>query len=257
MRFSDYPLSLILIVSLVAFVASTEIGRRYGLFARRDGRDSVSTLEGSVLGLLALMIGFTFALALSRYETRREAVLNEANSIGTTALRARLLPAPHNTECVKLLKEYVRIRLDVTRSNPSQAEYQSVIDKSNDIQEALWSQAMAVAQKDPGLVPTGVFIQSLNDMIDDQESRLTAIASSVPNVVMSALYGVAIIACIFMGYAAGMEQMHSRLPTYTMIALVATVLLLIQDLDRPRTGFILISQQPMQDVAAATESFPD
>jgi hypothetical protein len=74
---------------------------------------------------------------------------------------------------------------------------------------------------------------------------------------MSALYGVAIIACIFMGYAAGMEEMRSRLPTYTMIALVAIVLLLIQDLDRPRTGFIMISQQPMQDVAATIESFPD
>jgi hypothetical protein len=257
MRFSEYPLPLILLASLAVFAASAEIGRRYGLFARGGGREGVSTLQGSILGLLALMIGFTFALSLSRFEARREAVLNEANAIGTTALRARLLPAPHNVECLKLLKEYVRIRLDVTRSNPSLAEYKAVIDRSTAIQEALWVQAMAVAQKDPGLIPTGLFIQSLNDMIDDHESRLTAVASSVPNVVLSVLYGVAIIAFVFMGYAAGLEEVRSRVPIFTMIALIGIVLLLIQDLDRPRAGFIVVSQQPMQDVATTIESFPD
>ena len=73
----------------------------------------------------------------------------------------------------------------------------------------------------------------------------------------SAFTGVAIIASIFMGYAAGIEEMRSRLPIYTMIALIVTVLLLIQDLDRPRAGFIMVSQQPMQDVAATIETFPD
>src|SRR5262249_53666811 len=69
----------------------------------------VSTLESAILGLLALMIGFTFAMALSRFEARRAAVLEEANAIGTTALRTRLLPAPHSTESLKLLREYVQI----------------------------------------------------------------------------------------------------------------------------------------------------
>ena len=64
----------------------------------------VSMLEGAILGLLALMIGFTFAMALSRFEARRDAVLTEANAIGTTALRTRLLPAPHNVDVNKLLR---------------------------------------------------------------------------------------------------------------------------------------------------------
>jgi hypothetical protein len=66
-----------------------------------------STLEGVVLGLLALMIGFSFAIALSRFEARRDAVLNEANAIGTTARRARLLPAPYDSEALKSLRQYV------------------------------------------------------------------------------------------------------------------------------------------------------
>jgi hypothetical protein len=79
------------------------------------GGENVSTLEGAVLGLLALMIGFTFAMALSRFESRRDAVLSEANSIGTTALRARLLPAPERAEALKLLQEYVQVRLGLPR----------------------------------------------------------------------------------------------------------------------------------------------
>lgn len=256
MPLAELSLPLILLTSIAVLIASSEIGRRYGETARRDGRESVATVQSSVLGLLALMIGFTFALALSRFEARREAVLNEANAIGTTALRARLLPPPHNAESLKLLKEYVRIRLDVTQVHSSKADYKVAIDRSNTIQEALWVQGMVVAHKDPGLVPTGLFIQSLNDMIDDQETRLTAAASSIPTVVLLALYSVTIIAAAFMGYAAGLEDVHSRVPIYTMVTLFATVLVLIQDLDRPRAGFIMVSQQPIQDVAATLETFP-
>jgi hypothetical protein len=72
--------------------------------------------------LLALIIGFTFLMALTRYESRREAVLNEANAIGTTALRARLLPEPHRTDILKLLREYVRIRVDYIPSGKSFAQ---------------------------------------------------------------------------------------------------------------------------------------
>jgi len=108
-------------------------------------------------------------MALSRFEGRRDAVLNEANAIGTTALRARLLPAPHSTEALKLLREYVQIRLDISQRVPSPAEFDAAIARSNQIHEALWQQAMDVAAKDSGVVPTGLFIQTLSEVIDDQE----------------------------------------------------------------------------------------
>ena len=132
------------------------IGRQLGVRASGRGGDNVSTLEGAILGLLALMIGFTFAMALARFETRRDAVLNEANAIGTTALRARLLPAPYGVQALKLLQEYVQVRLDITRRVPSPAELNAAISRSNALQEALWQQAKAVALKDNGMVPTGL-----------------------------------------------------------------------------------------------------
>jgi hypothetical protein len=254
---NDYSLLTIFLVSIVFLVAASEAGRRLGARAAGRGGDDVSTLEAAILGLLALMIGFTFAMALTRFDARRDAVMNEANSIGTTALRARLLPAPHNVEINKLLQEYVRIRLDITQRVPLTAEFNAAIARWNEIQEALWQQAKIVAAKDNGIVPTGLFIQTLNEMIDNQGKRLDAFRNRVPNIVLLALYGTAIVASAFAGYANGLEARRVRLPIYLTVLLVAAVILLIQDLDRPSTGFVKTVQQPMIDVANSIAAYSD
>lgn len=251
----DYHLLPIFLVSLIVILGATEIGRWLGTRAGDRGGEQVRTLEGAVLGLLALMIAFTFAMALSRYEARRDAVLSEANAMGTAALRARLLPEPHNTETLKLLRDYVKLRLDMTQRVLTPAEFDTAVARSSQIQEGLWQQAVAVAAKNQELVPTGLFIDALNRLIDDQEKRLTAFRNRVPNIVLLALYGVAVIAGAFSGYAGGLGTRSSRLPTFVMITLICAVILLIQDLDRPSMGFITTSQQPMIDTAAAIAAY--
>lgn len=253
----DYSLPIIFLVSIVVLLAASEAGRFIGMRASGRGGDDVSTLEGAILGLLALMIGFTFAMTLSRFEARRDAVLAEANAIGTTALRARLLPSPHNIEINKLLREYVKVRLDITQRVASAAELKAAIVRSSEIHEALWQQTKLVAAKNNGMVPTGLFIQTLNEMIDDHGERLEALRNRVPNIVLVALYGVAIVACALAGYGNGLETHRVRLPVYTTALLIAAVILLIQDLDRPTTGFIKTSQQPMIDTAASIAAYPD
>src|SRR6516225_2514409 len=205
---SHYELLPIFLVSLALILAASEAGRQFGVRAKTRGGDNISTLEGAILGLLALMISFTFAMALSRFEARRDAVLEEANAIGTTALRARLLPAPHGAETLKLLREYVQLRLDVAQGTRSGLESDAVIARSNALHEALWQQAKVASAK------------ALNEMIDHQEKRLTAIRNRVPNVVLLALYGIATVASAFTGYAGGLEARRSRLPVYTMGILV-------------------------------------
>jgi hypothetical protein len=251
----DYQLHTIFLVGLAAILAGSEVGRRLGLRIGARSGENVSTLESAILGLLALMIGFTFAMALTRFEGRRDAVLNEANAIGTTALRARLLPAPYNEEVLKLLREYVHIRLDITRRIPSLTELNAAIVRSNDIHEAIWQQAAALIAKNHAMVPTGLFIQALNEMIDNQGKRLAALRNRVPNIVLIALYAVATIASAFAGYAGGLEAKAPRLPTYIMGLLVSAVIVLILDLDRPNAGFIQVSQQPMIDTAASIDAF--
>ena len=252
---SDYSLTSILITSLAVMAVASELGRLLGKREESRDRANVATLEAAVLGLLALMIGFTFAMALSRFDGRRDGVLSEANAIGTTALRARLLPAPHDAEVLKLLQEYVQVRLDITQHIPTAAQLDAAIKRSNALQEELWQQAMTVAASDKEVVPTGLFIQALNEMIDNHEKRMTALRNRVPNSVLLALYGVATISSAFAGYASGLGARPSRLPIYVMILLVAGVILLIQDLDRPGTGFITVSQQPMVDTAASIAGY--
>jgi len=253
----NYSLLLIFAVGLLVILGLSEIGWQLGLRAEGKGGSNLATLESAMLGLLALMIAFTFSMALSRFEARRDAVLNEANAIGTTALRARLLPEPHRADTLKLLTEYVQIRLDIVRAGTSLAERMAVVDRSNALQEALWQQAKAMASKDKGLIPTGLFIESLNLMIDNQGKRLAALRSRVPNIVLLALFAISAVAGAFAGYASALDAKRTRLPVYVMGVLISAVIFLILDLDRPSSGFITNNQQPMIDTAATIASFRD
>jgi len=251
--FASISLLAILCASIAVLLAAAEIGHLFG--SRAVGEANVSTLEAAILGLMALMIGFTFSMALSRFDTRRDAVLNEANAIGTAALRARLLPAPYDAESVRLLRDYARIRVDFTGGVIAPNEMDAAIARSNDIQEGLWLRAKAVAAKDSAMVPAGIYIQSLNEMFDNQEKRLTAWRNRVPNIVFFALYAIAAVSLGFTGYASGLEARRWRLPVYIMSVLAAGVILLIQDIDRPGAGFISVSQQPMIDTAASLSGY--
>jgi len=247
----DYSLLTVFVFSIAVFAASIEIGRLFA--ARTKGRDrggsQVTTLEAAMLGLLALLIGFTFSMALYHYDMRRGELLTEANAIGTTALRARLLPAPHDLTVLKLLREYAQIRLDVTEPAASVTTLKTALDRSRGIHEALWQQATAVAAKTGEMVPTGLFIETLNNLIDSEEKRLTALRYRVPHIVLIELYGLTAAVLAFAGYVNAVERPRSRLQVYVVSIVISCVLLLVQDLDRPIAGFISVNQQPMIDTA--------
>ena len=137
------------------------------------------------------------------------------------------------------------------------AESKPIIDRSNALQEALWQQAKGAASQDRGLIPTGLFIQSLNEMIDDQGKRLSALRNRVPSSVLLTLFAIAAVAGAFAGYASAVDTQRTRLPVYVMGLLISVVIFLIVDLDRPSAGFITNNQQPIVDVAASIASFAD
>ncbi|MCK6443827.1 hypothetical protein [Elstera cyanobacteriorum] len=240
-----YPLSLIFCLSLVLLLAALEAGRWFG--RRALGRDDVTTLEAAVLGLLALMIGFSVSLAIGRFEARRDTIVDEGNAIGTLGLRATLLGAAEADAVLARLIPYTEARLTLTASVSEPPVMQATIDRSNAILMELWARARQGAGRDPQMVPTGLYVEALNALIDMQEKRLNALRSRVPSVVLLALYGVAAVACGFMGYAVGLNRRRQRGPVYVVAILIAAVVLLIQDLDRPGTGFITVSQKPLLD----------
>lgn len=252
---SNYPLAVIFFIGLASIMAMSEIGWQLGTRTKGRTGSNFSTMESAMLGLLALMLAFTFSMALTRFEARRDAVLTEANAIGTTALRARLLPEPQRSETLKLLREYVQIRLEIVKSGTSLADHTPAVVRSNALQEALWQQAKAMTAIDREPVPTGLFIQSLNEMIDDQGKRLSALRNRIPNSVLITLFGIVAVAGAFASYGNARDVERTRLPIYVMVLLVSAVIFLIMDLDRPSAGFITNSQQPMIDLAASIASF--
>ncbi len=253
--FEDTPLWVIFLLSVALFAITSEVGHGLGLKSGREA--NIATLEASVLGLLALMLSFTFAMAVTRFDERRNAVLKEANALGTAALRARLLPAPHAAESLGLLKDYAGIRVELAHSQnrPAPLPLGVAIARSNELQERLWRVVRAAAAKDNAMVPTGLYIQALNDLVDSQESRLTAFRHRVPRVVIFALYGIAAVGIGFAGYASGLERSRWRLPVYLVNILVASVILLIQDIDRPDSGSVRVSAEPLIDTAESIASY--
>lgn len=239
-------------VTVLLMVGAVELGALLGRRdrARHPGETGgfLSGLAAQSMGLLALMIGFTFAMALSRFETRKEAVVDEANTIGTASLRGRMLPAPFNAHVAPLLKEYATLRVVGRGFRWGSLQAGEKLARSEWIQDELWMEAMAAAKADPSVVPTGLFIQALNAMIDMHGKRLAAGRNRVPAVVFLMLEGVALVALGFSGHAAAQNPRPHRVAMALMAVMIASVITLVLDLDNPQAGIITVSQQPMLDV---------
>lgn len=239
-----------LFLAINAFLALTmEGGYRLGKWRRSlisdEKEQPVGAMVASILGLVALVLGFTFSLAAQRFDIRRMAILEEANAIGTTYLRARLLPDPERREVERLLGEYVAVRIEGTQGGDTKM----AIVRSEELQELLWAQAASAAQRDSGSITTGVFIQSLNETIDLHAKRiLVGLRSRLPLVIWVGVYGLAMLSMAAVGYQAGIATTRRSPMMLGLVLTFSVVLLLIADLDRGQEGFLRVSQESMLDL---------
>lgn len=239
---------LFLAAGLCAWLA-LEGGYRFGRWrharAAEEKDAPVGAMVGAILGLLAFMLGFTFSMAASRHDARRQAVLDEANAIGTTWLRARLLPQPQQAKVARLLREYVDVRL----RSVEKGQAAKCIARSEELQDQLWSQATTAAEKTPGSIMTGLFIQSLNEVIDRHAQRLFVGARSrIPVSIWYLLLALALVGMAAVGYQAGLSATRRSPAMLLLVVAFAAVLLLIADLDRPQEGFLKVGQEALVDL---------
>lgn len=238
-------------------VLGAEIGfslaRRFQPAADDRLRSHIGTIQASVLGLLALLLGFSFAMTGSRYESRRALALEEANAIGTTWLRARLLPEPAATDAAADLRRYVDLRLEWFAAGVDADKVRQVNEKTNQVIERLWSVAATVAAGDKHAVTTALFLQSLNEVIDVREKREIALRDRVPAEIFALLIVAAVAAVTLTGYAGGAAGTRDLLPVLIMSLLIAATVFVIEDLHRPRRGLIRESQQSLIDLRHAID----
>lgn len=214
--------------------------------ARRYGADSegpIGSVVGASMGLLAFILAFTFGIAASRRESKRDLLLDEVNAIGTTYLRASLIPEPHRGDARKLLRRYVDIRVELA-GNPGKLD--ASIREAKEIQDRLWAHATALADADlrnPDIV--SLFIDSLNEMIDLQTKRVVVGFYRIPEVIWVVLGALTILSMAAVGYQFGASG-KSNLVVNTGLALAfSLVILLIADLDRVTSGWLRVSNAPM------------
>jgi hypothetical protein len=180
---------------------------------------------------------------LQRYDTRSAAVIDEANSIGTTYLRTGLLAEPIRGNARILLKQYVDLRVAAGIESLDHVDKrQSMLQASQDIHQRLWQQALEAAQDDPGPVTSGLYIQALNEMIDDFGTRQAALDRHVPEVVLFLLLGTLVLTGSLVGYASGVAGQRASFATYVLVLLIVLLVFIILDLDRPRRGLIEVPQ---------------
>lgn len=250
---------LLFVVILGILYSCAEIGFQYG--HRFDHRTTpeihshVATVEGALLGLLALLLGFAFAMAVSRYESRKQVVLEEANDLETTFLRAQLLPAKYAKPAMEILEQYVQTRLDALRAGSHVDQINQLQEKTKQLQIQLWAIARAAAKDDPNEVTTGYFIESLNHLIDDHTKRSIAMKNHVPEVILYLLLVVASFTISVTGYSSGLRRKRLKALRLIMTLLIAATLIVIIDLDRPRRGLIQVSEESFVNLQSDLADF--
>lgn len=229
----------------LAFEVGVFLGKKHRLVINQDDRAPIGSIVAATLGLLAFLLAFTFSIAASKFEDRRMLVIDEANAIGTTYLRAGYLSDPNQTEIKKLLKEYVSVRLEALKPD----KISQGIKRSEELQDQLWLQAVALAEKNPNSVTVGLFIKSLNEVIDLHTKRVNiGVHFRLPIIIWCILYFVTILAMGSVGYQIGLFHARYMGITLLLILTFSSVIVLIADLDRPQEGFIKVSQQSLIDL---------
>lgn len=249
--FDTLPLTVIAVVVLALLLCAAAAG--YGghrwLMKRRgeSDPDSHDHLLAAVLGLLALLLGFTFSLALNRYEARRELVVQEANALGTTWLRAQLLEPSSKAVISGLLRDYLDTRL--AWSEAVAAPQNDA--RADDLQRKLWAATGQAVRSDPSPQLSRALMDAMNESFDLASTRSATRSAHVPDRVLDVLLLYALLSAAMLGYASAAKGRPQRIATGAVMVLLTLAMVMILDIDRPRAGAIQISQQPLEELKQA------
>jgi hypothetical protein len=250
----------VLVIVGLLLMGLAELGYRFGRATSRRDADAAKghsgSIQGAILGLLGLLLGFTFAMSVSRHDTRRQIIVDEANTIGTTWLRADFLPGGQRDEVRKLLIEYAELHLEQFRHDADTAAFVEVRGRISELHRELWRIGVAGAKLETTPLTNG-FITSLNETIDLDATRMAARQNYVPGAVWLLLLVVAGCGAWSSGFVGGAGSADGGRSLFSQMVfplLIAVVIMLISDIDRPRRGLISISQQPFIDLLETMRS---
>jgi hypothetical protein len=237
------PIPILTVLLLAAALGAAYFGHWLRVRSAGFGSDGQEGyIVSGVLGLLALMLGFTLAMAVDRFDARRSLVLEEANAIGTTYLRAQLLGEPHRTRLSNLLVDYTDNRIALATAN--RADLRALLANNDRMLTDLWAATSAAFDSVSNLDFSSAFVETVNNVIDLDAARKASRLAHVPAEVLMLLSVYIIVTAGVLGYV--LMGFRGQLAGAFLIVLLSFSLLLIIDLERPTRGGIVESQAPME-----------
>jgi hypothetical protein len=218
-------------------------------------REPFGVLQGALIGFMGLVLAFGLSLAVGRYESRRADVVLEANTIGTTYLRAQTLAEPVRSDSLMLLRLYTRISISIADTVPGSAAQERAIADSGEYQNQLWALAGQALDEAPVDSAPRLYVETLNEMFDAQTDRIYGLANRVPTAVL--ILQVAGAATALAVLALHLSTFGRGLLTVLVAAALVTLLLVVTfDLDRPTRGLIKVPPTPLVDVSTSISAPP-
>jgi len=263
----DYNLSfhltnhwLIAFAMLAVLFAAVEFGFRAGVRKRGipdSDRSLMSGTGAAMLGLMGLLLGFTLSMAINRWDDRRAIIIDESNAIGTLWLRAGFIQEPVRSQLRSTLHEYAESRIVLGGSRDDLEKWRAARNKSEMLHAEIWSAIEYAQGAELSNATVSSLITAANTLIDIHEIRLASIDNYLPVSLMVLLLGVAAVAVSFVAWSFGAGAHESRKAILMLGVLIASVLLLIMDVNRPQRGLVSVgvgslerAQNSMEDLHA-------
>lgn len=225
-------------------LACHEAGFRLGLRIKTfddDYKRRVNTIRTVILGLVTFLVGFSFASAGSRYIDRQDMIVKEANAIGTSYLRAMLLPEPQRSQLQAALREYTTDRLELLKTY-RQDDIRRLLKRAGDLQQRIWNAGVEGVGTDR---PFANFIlPPLNDVIDIHSEHLSAARRHLPRMILAVIIVSAAVGMGMIGYDNGLARKRYFWLSSVFALVSAASLWITIDLDLPRYGFVRTSDRP-------------
>jgi hypothetical protein len=250
----NYPLFIFLLAVLAMSLFSWIGGALRKRFAEeRDVDDAFHVVEGGTLTLLALIVGFTFSMAVSRYDMRKNCEEVEANAIGTEYLRAGLLPAVDTAKVRALLSAYLdqRILFYTTRSPSVVREINA---KTAQLQTEMWSAVQAAGTGQPNPM-VALAVAGMNDALDSQGFTQAAWKNRIPVEAWGLMMAMTLCSSMMVGYH--VRASKRKLSLLLILPFTLSIsFFLIADIDSPNGGLIHVGPTNLISLAESLRPSP-
>ncbi len=244
---TNYSIAVASCVGLMlAMIACTVWGHRIG--RRRYQQDAVgeelptAVFDAAVMSLLGLLIAFTFANAYSRFEKRRDLIVQEYNAIGTAYARLQLLPADRELALREKLKEYTKLRYQLWVLLPDWNAAMDDYNRSEELEREIWADAIAATKGDSSDNARLLLLPALNDMVSFTTTRLIILQSHPPLLVFALLFFLSLVSAWTIGFGMGNCLKPSYLHAIGFAVVVAFALYVIFEIEFPRHGLVTLDE---------------